>query len=109
MDELGDGDGPSVWFITVDPERDTPETLHDYLAFDRRIRGLSGPPEDVRAVIDGMRVYAARRPLPDSALGYTMDHSSLFYVFDEAGAPLYALPDSLPPAELAKVFGRISG
>ena len=50
--------------------------------------------------------FARRQPLPDSALGYTMDHSSLFYLVDRKGQPRVALHDFLTPDELAVMLHR---
>ena len=71
-------------FITVDPERDTPAVMKDYLAsFDPRLRGLTGDPEAIQAVLKGYRVYAKKVPLKDG--GYTMDHTALVYLMDKQG------------------------
>lgn len=97
-----------AYFITVDPERDTVEALQDYLAFDDRLTGVSGEPEKVRAVLDAMHVYAKREELPDSAIGYTMAHSSLFYVIDGTGTPTYAISDAVTPDELAQTLRALA-
>lgn len=74
-------------FISVDPERDTPDKMKAYAAyFSPEIRALSGTPEQTAEVISAFKVYAKKVPLPDSALGYTMDHSSLIYLYDADGA-----------------------
>lgn len=93
-------------FITVDPARDTPEVLKAYLSFDRRIIGLTGDQAATDAARRSFKVFARRQPLPDSALGYTMDHSSLFYLVDREGRPRIALHDSLTPDELAVMLRR---
>ena len=93
-------------FVTVDPERDTPEVLTRSLAFDPRILGLTGDAAAIEAAKDSLKVAALRRELPDSALGYTMDHSSLFYLTDADGVPVAALEDSMPPEALARVVRR---
>ena len=93
-------------FITVDPERDTPENLKAYLSFDERLIGLTGSPEAAQAARQSFKVYARKVPQPDSAMGYTMDHSSLFYIVDRKGAPQLALEDSLTAAELAEMLRR---
>lgn len=79
-----DADRVRALFITVDPERDTPEKLKDYLAsFDPHLRGLTGDPESVAAVLKAYRVYAKKVPL--DAGGYTMDHTALVYLMDKNG------------------------
>jgi protein SCO1/2 len=77
-------DGLNVLFVSVDPERDTPEQLKAYLtSFDPRIRGLSGTPQMLDQMTKGYRAYYKKVALPDG--GYTMDHSSTIYLFDRKG------------------------
>jgi protein SCO1/2 len=85
--QLGDDAGPvQVALITVDPERDTVERMGRYVTrFDPTFIGLSGTPEQVAPVIKAYGVTAIKRPLPKSALKYTMDHSSFIYVIDQQG------------------------
>jgi protein SCO1 len=72
--------------ITVDPERDAPERLGRYVAqFDPTFIGLWGNQAELDAVFKPYGVYAAKRELPDSALGYTMDHTGSVYVIDQQG------------------------
>ena len=105
LDALGpDADRIQPLFVTVDPERDTPERLADYLAFDERILGLTGTPEQAKAARDALKVYAARVEMPDSAMGYTMDHQSMFYLTDAGGVPLVALDDGMAPQAIAEAI-----
>ena len=72
-------------FVTLDPERDTPETLASYLqSFDPRIVGLSGTPEEIAAVAKAYRVFW--RKVPTANGDYTMDHTAVVYLMDAAGA-----------------------
>jgi protein SCO1/2 len=77
-------------FVSVDPERDTPEAMKNYLqAFDPHIRGFSGTPEETRAIAKAYRVYYKKVPLEGG--DYTVDHTALVYLFDAKGkfvAPL---------------------
>ncbi|NWG71959.1 MAG: SCO family protein [Parvularculaceae bacterium] len=93
-------------FITVDPERDTPDALKAFLAFDDRIIGLTGSREAVDRARASFKVYAKKAALPGSALGYTMDHSSLFYIVDRDGRVTLALHDFLKPDEFAEMLRR---
>lgn len=88
-------------FITVDPQRDTPDTLEQFLSFDDRIIGLTGDTSAIEAAKRSFKVYAAQEPLADSELGYTVNHTSLFYVADRSGRPRVALKDSMTPGEIA--------
>ncbi len=70
-------------FITVDPKRDTPEMLSEYVPFfSDTLLGLTGPQENVDAVAKAYRVYYAERPDPDFPGGYSMDHSAYIYLLD---------------------------
>jgi protein SCO1/2 len=78
------GDGVAAYFVTVDPERDTPAVLKDYLSsFDPRLRGLSGTPAQIEAMEKAYRVYAKKVPTENG--DYTMDHSALVYLMDKDG------------------------
>lgn len=93
-------------FITVDPERDTPETLKAYLGFDPRITGLTGDMAAIDAAKAAYKMTAQKQPLPGSAADYTMQHMSLFFLVDRDGAPWVALHDFLTPEELAEMLRR---
>lgn len=70
----------NVVFVSVDPEHDTPALMKPYLAaFDERIIGLTGTPEEVAAVAKAFRVFY--RKVPTSS-GYTLDHTALVYLMD---------------------------
>jgi protein SCO1/2 len=77
-------DRAAALFITVDPERDTPETMKTYLSsFDPHLRGLTGDAAAVDGAIKAYRAYAKKVPDPDG--GYTMDHTALVYLMDKDG------------------------
>jgi protein SCO1/2 len=80
---LGEKQNVAGYFVTVDPERDKPDVLKNYLqSFDPRMRGLSGSPEAVAAMLKAYRVYAKKVPTEGD---YTMDHSALVYLMDKDG------------------------
>jgi protein SCO1/2 len=86
MKQLGtDADRVQVLFVTVDPERDTPALLKQYVpAFDPRFIGLSGDAEATAKVAKEFRVFYQK--VPGKAEGsYTMDHTAASYVFDPQG------------------------
>jgi protein SCO1/2 len=85
LKELGAyADRINVLFITVDPERDTPQQLALYVAsFDERIVGLTGTPENIAAAMKAYRVYAKKILLNDG--GYTMDHTATIYMMNSEG------------------------
>ena len=71
-------------FITVDPERDTPAVLKDYLSsFDPRVIGATGDNEAIAAVVKTYRVYAKK--VPTDGGGYTMDHTAIVYLMGKDG------------------------
>lgn len=85
LKELGPkAEGLNVIFITVDPERDTPEQLALYLSsFDPHITGLSGNAGDITEVMAEYRVYARKVSLSDGS--YTMDHTAAVYMMNAKG------------------------
>ncbi|MFG6446947.1 SCO family protein [Roseateles sp. BYS180W] len=84
--DLGaDGDRVQGVFITVDPERDTPELLKPYVqGFDPSFVALRGTPEQTRDVAKEFKVFYAK--VPGSSSGtYTMDHTAASFIFDPLG------------------------
>jgi protein SCO1/2 len=94
-----DANGTRALFITVDPERDTPAVMKDYLSnFDPHLSGLTGDPAAVAAVAKAYRVYSKKVPLDGD--GYTMDHTAIVYLMDKNGR--FVAPFNLKrPAEAA--------
>ena len=79
-----DADRMNVVFVTVDPERDTPQSMRDYLgSFDPRIRGFIGTQAQLVSMADAYRVQFRRVPLDGG--DYTMDHTAAVMLFDERG------------------------
>ncbi|MBN9669236.1 SCO family protein [Roseibium aggregatum] len=82
MEALGeDADKLNYAYVTVDPERDTPDVMRDYVwAFDKRIQPLTGTREQIDVILKAYRVYARKVPLDDG--DYTMDHSAAVYLMN---------------------------
>ena len=103
MRALGkDADRTAALFITVDPERDTPAKMKDYLSsFDPRVRGATGSRAAIEAAEKAYRVYAKKVPSDKDKDDYSMDHTALVYLMDKQGR--FVAPFSLkrPPAEAA--------
>jgi protein SCO1 len=79
-----DADRTRALFVTVDPERDTPQIMKDYLSsFDPHLVGLTGDPAAVAAVAKAYRVYFKKVPLDQG--GYTMDHTAIVYLMGKDG------------------------
>jgi len=98
---LGPDTKINVVFITVDPERDTPEVMKDYVSsFDPRVIALTGTLPETQAVEKEFRVYA--RKAPTSGGDYLMDHSGIVYLMDKQGHFAGAFNLDAPPQEAAK-------
>ena len=80
IQELGpDADRLNYVFVTVDPERDTVQSMHAYLSsFDKRIRGYTGTPAEIAQIAKEYRVFYKKVPTEDG--GYTVDHSAVIYL-----------------------------
>ncbi len=79
-----DGDRAGALFITVDPERDTPAMMKDYLSsFDPRLHGATGDAAAIEAVEKAYRVYAKK--VPTDSGDYSVDHTALVYLMDKRG------------------------
>lgn len=87
----------AVLFVSVDPERDSPQRLAEYVAFfDPRMVGITGTEDQVRAVATDWGVNFAKVPQPGSALGYAVDHSGLLFLVGADGQMAKALPHGVP-------------
>lgn len=88
-------------FVTIDPERDTPDVLKAYLEnFDPRIIGLTGDPQKVEAIAKSFRVYAKKVP-SEKAGDYTVDHTGVVYLMDKQGKFVSAFNLQRPPQQAA--------
>lgn len=94
-------------FITVDPERDTPEQLRAYLAhFDSRIIGLRGSPSQTSEASQAFRIYFKARPAPDGGAGYSIDHSSFLFLLKPDGSFAQLLQADQPGHSLAATLRK---
>ena len=92
-------------FVTVDPERDTPDTMKSYLgSFDPRIVGLSGDRPAIDAMIKAYRAYSRKVPLQGD--DYTMDHTALVYLMGKDGGFIGAFNVEQTPAQAAQEWLR---
>lgn len=85
LDAIGDAARDlKVLFITVDPERDTPEVMAQYMSsFDPRVTGLTGTPEQIRNVAKLYRAFYEKVPGDDG--DYSMNHTASVFLFDADG------------------------
>jgi cytochrome oxidase Cu insertion factor (SCO1/SenC/PrrC family) len=92
-------------FITIDPERDTPKVLDDYMkSFGPNFVGLTGSVEAIKDAEKKYRVYAVKKPLDPAKpkAGYGMDHSSVLYLMGPNGKLISFYDEAISPDALAK-------
>ncbi|TJW06726.1 MAG: SCO family protein [Mesorhizobium sp.] len=95
-------------FITVDPERDTPEVMGKYTgAIDPRIVGLTGSPQQIAAVAQGYGAYSARHKTEAGAENYVVDHSPYIYIMDPQGKFVRGLDFDTPASLIADTLRKI--
>jgi cytochrome oxidase Cu insertion factor (SCO1/SenC/PrrC family) len=95
-------------FISIDPERDTPEKLGAYVKnFDPRLIGLTGTPEQIAAVAKAYKVYYAKVPSKERPDDYTMDHTSIIYVMDPKGEFVTHFTPSTSVDEMAAKLDKL--
>ncbi|MGQ4598711.1 SCO family protein [Nocardia sp. R6R-6] len=88
-------------YVTVDPDRDTPEVMKEFLSPDYpRFTGLTGSTEQVDRAKKSFRVFSTTVADPDDPDGYQMPHSAFTYVMDPDGAYLTHFTDAVDEAEL---------
>ena len=93
-------------FITVDPERDTPEVLKAYVtSFDAPILALSGTREEIAQAAKSYRVYYAKHA--EAGGDYSMDHSSIIYVMDPEGRFTASFTHESSPEEIAERLKKL--
>ncbi len=100
-----DADKLQLVFITVDPERDTPEKLKQYLqSFDPTVVGLRGTLAETEAVAKDFRVFYKKVPTKDTPkdpMSYTIDHTTFTYLFDTKGQLRLVVPHDLAVDKIA--------
>ena len=102
---LGPDAKAKAFFVTVDPQRDTPVVMKDYLSsFDPRITGLTGSPAAIKKVEDDYKVYAEAKADKDGT--YTMDHTAITYLMDKNGLFVSGFNLDRSPADAAAELKR---
>jgi protein SCO1/2 len=92
-------------FVSLDPERDTPEQLKNYLAsFDPRIVGLTGGHEALDPMLKEYRIYAKRAPAENG--DYSIDHNTVVYLMDKEGRFVNVFNVTRKPADAARDLQR---
>lgn len=105
LDELGDaGAQVTPVMITIDPERDTPEVLAEYVPlFHDRLVGLTGTDAEIKDVAEKYRVFYRRFEDPSFTF-YLMDHTSFVYLVDPKGAVASMFRYGTPPEDMAEAI-----
>jgi protein SCO1 len=108
LDQLGDAaDEVQPVFITLDPERDTPARLAEYVeAFHPRLLGLTGTPDEIRKVATAYKAYYVKAGNAGGA-DYAVDHTAFIYLVGRDGRYLGFLPPSTTPERLRDVIGQM--
>ncbi|KKB77092.1 hypothetical protein VW29_18760 [Devosia limi DSM 17137] len=85
FEQLGeDGKALKAYFVTVDPERDTPAVIGDYVSFiSDRVTGVTGTPEEIAKIVKAWGVHAEKVPLEGG--DYTMDHTASVFLINARG------------------------
>jgi protein SCO1/2 len=97
-------------FVSVDPERDTPERLGLYVhSFSPRIAALSGTVPDLEALTKALGAHFKRLDAEGSAAEYLMAHPSSFYILDPLGRFVKSMPQPLARGDVAREMRRLTG
>jgi protein SCO1/2 len=109
LDQLGEhADGLVPLYVTVDPERDSPEVMKAFLGANfPRFTGLTGSREQVDQAKQQFRVFAARRADPNDPEGYIVPHSAITYVLGPSGTFITHFTDATEPSVMATELKRL--
>ena len=109
LEKLGDkGKKVVPVFITLDPERDTPQAMAEYVkSFGRNFVGLTGSPEAIADAAKAYRVAYAKVENKESASDYSVDHSALVYLMDPEGKYVTHFSYGTSADEMAEKLGKI--
>jgi protein SCO1 len=108
LEQLGDKAKNVVpIFITLDPERDTPEAMANFVkSFGPNFVGLTGSPEAIAAAAKAYRVAYSKVENKDSAGDYSVDHSALVYLMDPEGRYVTHFSYGLSADQMAEKLGK---
>lgn len=101
LDSLGPlADRVQPLYVTVDPERDTPDAMRSFMQSYPRFTGLTGSREQVDGAKKAFRVFAQRIDDPAEHGDYTVPHTAITYVMDQYGRFACHFTDALPAGEI---------
>jgi protein SCO1 len=102
-------DQVQVLFISVDPEKDTPQRISDYLKqFDTRMIGLTGTLADISNAAKEYNIYFEKKPFGDQG-GYTIDHTAVIFLIDPAGNLRIIYPYGTKPPDIVSDISYMLG
>jgi len=94
-------------FITLDPERDTPSAMADYVKnFGSRFVGLTGSPEAIAAAAKAYRIAYSKFQEDTTKADYSIDHSALVYLMGKDGEYITHFPYGTPASKLIETLRR---
>ncbi|MEE9321596.1 MAG: SCO family protein [Granulosicoccus sp.] len=97
-----------ILFVTVDPSRDTPEHLKEYMSFfSPNMIGLSGSDEEIKAVTAAYHVQSQSNRKSASDQNYTVDHSASLFVIDQTGKLASIVPYGFPRTHVGKIVRHL--
>lgn len=95
-------------FISVDPQRDTPERLSEYVRFfNPKFQGVTGAYDQLERLAKPLRVFYQRRSSPEKTTNYTVDHTSTIILIDPNGQPRAIFTPPQNPEKMAADFIKI--
>ena len=107
-DSLPAAEDLNVYFLTVDPQRDTAEHLAAYTSWIPDVHGVTGSMEEMAKAVRSFDIYAARVDFAGG--GYTMSHTSYVMLFDENGMFVETIPyQSAPDVAVEKIANLMTG
>jgi len=96
-------------FVTIDPKRDTPQKLKEYLRyFNINAMGLTGTKQEIDAVVDSYKATYEKVQTNSSALGYAFDHTDYLYLIDTRGKTSHLFHPEDRPQDMAQVIKGLS-
>lgn len=109
LDDLGPhADAVRAFYVTVDPERDSPEVMRSFLAEDYpRFMGLTGEPAQLEAFRRSLHVFSRRAADPEDPDGYAMPHSAFTYVFAPDGRYLEHFGDAASAEDITAALRKL--
>lgn len=97
-------------FITIDPARDTPAKLKEYVSsFNPTIVALTGNAQQIAEIAKAYQVYYSKQETAENEGEYVMDHSSLIYLMDPAGKLIATYPEEVDPKVLVSALRKAWG